>query len=313
MSDIGINITPWAIALGLLATIFWPLTAAAAAAVLWLLRRRASIAARIVAAGALVLWSASALTNILVFLEQARNARDYQASLRARQTTLHAAAIIDGMHLPAGTIVTRGDPGSFAGIVAIDVPRAVTIRGIPVVEHAGVDEGKLDGEVMLARDVRIGEAWCSSKEPARFDSGALTACILARPSRIHGIPCTGEIDLQNGVVCTLAAEYRRYGIVWRETTKVTDFGDLVWFRVGSVAPSLFVFSLPLNPDSEVQFQKARMASVDLRSKPVSYRGCSFDLILAHGRSLLGQTTGVCALPTVPPGYVLLPAEAVALR
>ena len=313
MSDIGINITWQAIVLGMIAMAFWPLTAVAAVAVVWLLRRRTSLAARIVTACALVLWSASAAINIGVLLGQARDAGEYQASLRARQTTLRDAAIIDGMHLPAGTVVTRSDSETSSDVAAIEVPKAVTIRGIPVVKHAGVNDGKLDGEVTLARDIRIGEAWCSSKEPARFDSGALIACTLAQPSRIRGIPCTGTLDLQNGVVCTLASEYRRFGIVWRATTKITDYGDLVWFRVGSAAPSLFVFSQPLNPDSEVQFQNARMASVDLRSKPVSFRGCSFNLILVRGRSLIGQTEGVCALPTVPPGYVPLPAEVVATR
>jgi hypothetical protein len=313
VSDIGINISPWAIALGLFASVFWPLTAAAAAALLWLLFRRSSIAPRIVAAVAFLLWSISSFANILMLVSQAQNAAQYRADLRARQTTLHNAAIIDGMHLPAGTIVTRSGPEVFSYVAAVDVPHAVTIGGVPVVRHADVSDGKLDGEVTLAHDVRIGEAWCSSKESARFASGALIACTLARPSRIRGIPCTGTIDLQNGVVCALSSEYRRYGILWRAATTVTDYGDLVWFKVGPASPNLFVFGLPLNRDSDVQFQKTRMASVDLRSKPLPFRGCTFDLILVRGRSLLGQTQGVCALPTVPPGYVSLPAEAVAIR
>lgn len=313
MSDIGINITWWAIALGLLATLFWPLTAAAAAALLWLLRHRASVAARIATAGALLLWSVSCLANGMMLLTQAQSAAEYRASLRARQTTLRNASTIDGVQLPAGTIVTRGSTPFSDDVAAVDVPKLVTIGGIPIVGHAEISNGKLDGEVTLARDVRIGEAWCSSKQPARFDSGVLIACTLGRPSRIHGIPCAGEIDLQNGVVCTLASGYRRYGIVWREATKVTDYGDLVWFHIGPAAPSLLVFGLPLNPDSELQFQNARMASVDLRSKPVAFRGCTFDLILVRGRRLLGQTTDACALPTVPPGYVALPAEAVRIR
>jgi hypothetical protein len=311
VSDIAINITWQAIALGMLAMIFWPLTAAAAAALLWLLQRRRSTAARIVTVVALLLWGASAVTNILVFAEQARNAADYRASLRARQTTLPKAAILEGMHLPAGTVVTHGDFSS--DVAAIDVPHAVVIGGVPIVGHAGISDAKLDGEVTLARDVRIGQASCSAKEPARFDSGALTTCTLAQPSRIHGIPCSGDIDLQNGVVCTLAGDYRRYDVVWKARTKVTDYGDLVWFHVGDVAPSLRLFDIPLATDAEVQFQNGRIASIDLRSKPVSFRGCNFNLILAQGGSLLGQTTGVCALPTVPPGYVRLPKESVAYR
>jgi hypothetical protein len=313
VSDIDINITPWALALGLLASVFWPLTAATAAALAWLLLRRASIPARAVAVAALLLWGGSVFANILMLVKQAQDAAQYRAELRARQWTLHDAAIVDGMHLPAGTIVTRSGLEIFSYVAAIDVPHAVTIHGIPVVAHAGISDGKLDGDVTLARDLRIGEAWCSSKQPARFNSGSLIACTLARPSRIRGIPCAGTIDLQNGVVCTLSRDYRRYGIVWRQGTKITDYGDMVWFRIGAAAPSLFVFGMPLERDSEVLFAKARIASVDLRSRPVTFRGCRFDLILAHGTALLGQTTGVCALPTVPPGYVFLPAEVIAIR
>jgi len=313
MSDIGIDIPWWAIAFGLLATIFWPLTAAAAAALLWLLLRRSSIPARIAAALALLFWSASAFTNIMMLRKQAQDAADYATALRHRQTTLNRPAIVDGMHLPAGTVVTRGSTEFTTDVAAVDLPHAVAIGGIPVVGHAGVSNGKLDGEVTLAHDVRIGEASCSSTQPARFDSGALIACVLAKPSRIRGIPCAGAIDLQNGVVCTLAGDYRRYRIVWRNGTKITDYGDLVWFHIGLAAPSLLVFGAPLAADSEVQFRNGRMASVDLRSKPVSFHGCSFGLILARGSSLLGDTSGTCALPTVPPGYVPLPAAAVSIR
>ena len=313
MSDIGINITPWAIAWGLLAMAFWPLTALAAAALMWLLRRRASIAARIVTVVALVLWSGSVVTNILILVSQAQDAAAYRASLRARQTTLEKAAIVDGMQLPEGTIVTRDSSEFSNDVAAIDVPHAVAIGGIPIVGHAGIADAKLDGDVTLAQDVRIGQAWCSAKDPARFASGALVECTLGQPSRIHGIPCSGRINLQNGVVCTLSGDYPRYGVVWRAQTKVTDYGDLVWFHIGGVPPSLRLFEMPLNADAEVQFQNARIASIDVRSKPASFRGCSFNLILVQKGSLLGQTTGVCALPTVPPGYVLLPKESIAYR
>lgn len=313
MSDVEINITWWAIAFGLLATVFWPLTAAAAAALLWLLRRRASIAARIVTIVALLLWSASVFANILSLISQARNAADYQASLRARQTTLHSPAIVGGMRLPAGTVVTRGSTEFSNDVAAIDVPHAVAIGGIPIVGHAGIADAKLDGEITLARDVVVGQASCSANEPARFDSGVLTTCTLAHPSRIHGIPCSGSVDLKNGVVCTLSGYYRRYGVVWREQTRVTDYGDLVWFHIGAIAPSLRLFDTPLNDDVEVQFQNGRIASIDVRNKPVLFRGCSFDLILAQKGSLLGQTTGVCTLPTVPPGYVLLPKQSITYR
>src|SRR5579863_7559382 len=119
MSDIGIDIPWWVIAFGLLATIFWPLTAVTAAALLWLLRYRASVAARIIAIGALLVWSASAYTNVMMLRKQAQDAADYQSALRARQTTLHEAAVIEGMHLPAGTVLTRGRTQFDNGVAAI--------------------------------------------------------------------------------------------------------------------------------------------------------------------------------------------------
>src|SRR5581483_5389510 len=120
--------------------------------------------------------------------------------------------------------------------------------------------GIVDGTVTLAKDARIGQAFCSAATPARFAAGKLVECRLAGSSRLNGIPCSGDIDLENGVVCTLSATYKRYGYVWRPGTKVTDYGDLVWFRIGGLAPSLRVFGAPLGNGSEVQFNHGSIAS-----------------------------------------------------
>jgi hypothetical protein len=111
----------------------------------------------------------------------------------------------------------------------------------------------------------------------------------------------------------LAADYLRFGVVWRAQTKLTDFGGLVWFRTGPLAPNLYVFGAPLGADSEVQFNRGRIASIDLRSNPVRFRGCAIELIMIDGGAVTGQTTGACDLPRVPPGNVALPATTVAVR
>lgn len=304
MSDINITITWQAIAFGMLADAFWPITLVTVLAVLLWWLRRASWAARIVAIAFVVLWVVSAFAHISMIAARARDRAAYESDLRARQSTLSRPTVIDGVPLPGGTAVTRDN---FGGVEAVDVPTATEIHNVPVIGHAGLSSGKLDGEVKLARDARIGEAVCSARETARFESGKLVECVLATPSKLHGIPCTGHVDLQSGVVCELSSDYERFGYLWRAQTRVTDYGDLVWFRIGARPPSLLVFDSTLPADSEVQFQHGALASVDLRNSPAHFRGCTFNLILVQNRKVLGMTTGACSLPNVPKSmYVALP-------
>ncbi len=116
-----------------------------------------------------------------------------------------------------------------------------------------------------------------------------------------------------GVVCVLSRDYPRYGIVWGAQTKLTDFGDLVWFRTGTVAPSLRVFGAPLAANSEVEFEHGHLSSVDLRSDPPRFRGCTIELILVSGSSVTGQTAGACDLPTQLPGNAVLPSTTLSIR
>ncbi|MGC1381706.1 MAG: hypothetical protein WA814_11870 [Candidatus Baltobacteraceae bacterium] len=313
MSDINIQITWWQVGLWTLAMGFWPLTAVAAAAAYWLWRQRASRIARVVAVVAIGLWAVSAAGNIIVIADRQKNKADYEAQLRARQSTLAHPAVVAGIALPAGTVVTRGDSGLPGDIAAIDLPAATNVRGVPVVGHAGISDGALDGEVKLERDTMVQGISCSASDAVRFDAGKLISCRLTRPSRVRGVPCAGTIDMQVGLVCILGADYARFGYVWRAQTKLTDFGYMIWFHIGALPPNLYAFGMPLPPDSEVQFQHDRIASVDLRSAPRAYRGCKFDLILFQSGVLLGETSGVCNLPTVPPGYVKLPASTISVR
>ncbi len=307
MSDISFTLTWWQVALWSLASAFWWLTIIAALAIVWWWRRRASWPARIVAGVATLLWGVSSVTNLLIIATQVKNQAAYESDLRSRQSTISRATTLEGMRLPAGTVVTRSDTGDVA---AVDLPAATAIGRIPVVGHAGISGGALDGEVKLARDVRIGDAACSSGASARFEAGKLTECLLAAPSTVRGVPCTGRVTLEPGIVCDLSGDYRRFGYLWRAQTKITDYGDLVWFRIGAHPPSLLVFGSPLAADTEVQFAHGTMASVDLRNTPARFRGCSIDLVLVQDRKVLGRTAGACSLPQAPNSmYVALPPAA----
>jgi hypothetical protein len=256
------------------------------------------------------MWIGSAFTHVAAFADQAQNKAEYESDLRSRQTTLAHASVVGGIHLPAGSIVTHGsnDPNELA---AVDLPTATIIHGIPLTGHVAFSYGDLDGSETLARDAQIGEAFCAANGTTRFSSGKLVECRLARPSRIRGVPCTGIIDFENGIVCVLSATYQRYGYSWRPGTKITDYGGLVWFRIGALAPTLLAFSAPLAPDSEVQFNHGTVASVDLRTSGGRFRGCTFDLIMVEKGKTVGRTTGTCPLP-IPAGnlYVPLPATVI---
>lgn len=306
MSDISLNITWWQAALWSLAIVFWPLTLLAAGALLWWWRRRRSWPARVAAVIFGLLWLVSAATNIGVLADQAKNRADYESELRSRQKTLARSAVIDGIALPARTVLTHDqtDPNALA---AVDLPAPTRIGGVLVTGHAGLSDRRLDGTVTLAANAHIGEAFCAAETPARFASGKLVECRLAKPSRIRGIPCIGDINLEVGVVCTLAGHYVRYGYTWRAGTRLTDFTDLVWFRIGGQPPTLRVFGAPLAPESEVQFNHGTLASVDLRSNAAHFRGCAFDLIMTEGHRTVGRTMGACVLPQAPGSlFVALP-------
>jgi hypothetical protein len=306
VSDINIQITWWDIALGLLASWFWPLTIAAVAAAVWVWRQRRSKLAWAVAVAAIGLWLLSGATNLATIRYRTRVHTEYLSDLRARQRTLATNAVVAGIRLPAGTVVTHDVDSS--DIVALDLPAATDVRGVPVKGHVDMLSGGLHGGVQLARDARIGGVPCSARAPVRFELGKLTECSLSQSSRIRGIPCAGSVTLEPGVVCTLASDYDRFGFVWRAQTKITDYGDLVWFRIGANPPSLYVFGSPLAADAEVQFANGRIAAVDLRNKPMPFRSCAIGLILLSGGKLTGQAVGVCDIPEARPGPdVVLPS------
>ncbi|HXO18188.1 MAG TPA: hypothetical protein VN909_08450 [Candidatus Dormibacteraeota bacterium] len=185
MSDISLHFTWWQLALGLLAVGFWPLTAAAALPAFWVWRQRASRLAQVVAFVAIGLWAASGAASLLAIVARLNEGAQYSASLRARQRALPRTTVVAGMLLPSGTVLTRSSDEGSDEIVAIDLPAAVVIHG-----------------------VRVGDARCSAREGARFESGRLVECRLSAPSRIRGIPCSGDVDLQVGSCASYRAIIR---------------------------------------------------------------------------------------------------------
>ncbi len=312
MSDIDLQFTWWQIGFMLLAFGFWPLSVAAAAAALWWWRQRTSRVARTVAAAVVGLWAICGAANLLLIAGRIKDQAETDATLRARQSTVAQDTVIGGMRLPPGTVVTRGEE-STDEIAAVDLPIAADVGGVPVIGHVQLASGALDGEVTLAHDTRIAGVACSASEAARFYDGKLMACRLAEPSRVRGVPCSGTIDLESGIVCVLAEDYQRFGYTWHAQTKLTDYGDLVWFRTGALAPSLRVFGLPLGADSEVEFTRGQIASVDLRNAPAHYRGCRIELILVNNGMVTGQASGSCTLPQLAPGTVKLPSTVLGAR
>ena len=308
MSDISLHFTWWEVTLWLLAMWFWPLTVAAVLAALWLWRKPALWIARVAAAIVFVLWALSGGTLLMVAIDRARTGAQYESDLRARQTKLQNNTVLAGIHLPTGTTVTHAQDDT-SDIVAVDLPSPVEIHGVPVTGHVPLDSGQLSGDVTLARDSVVDGVPCSAQQPLRLDSGKLVTCRLSAPSRVRGIPCLGDVDLQVGVVCMLAADYSRFGYKWRAQTKVTDFGDLVWFYIGPRPPSLYVFGSPLVSGTTVQFQNGRIASIDLQGNPVHFKDCTIDLISVEKGIVGGRNVGNCSLPPFPTGlYVKLPSS-----
>jgi hypothetical protein len=306
VSDISISFTWWQIVLGVLGLAFLPLTIAVFAAAVWVWRQRSSKLAWGIAIVVAGVWLISCGTNIVALVYKARAQGQYLSDLRARQRTLTTEMTVAGMRLPARTVVTYGADTS--DVVALDLPVATKIHGLPISGHVGLVNDALHGEAQLAQDTRIGAVPCSARVPVRFELGTLAECRLSQPSRVHGIPCAGTVTLENGVVCTLASDYARFSFVWRAQTKVTDYGDLVWFRIGGNAPSLLVLGTPLGSDTEVQFQHGRIASVDLRSAPARFRGCKIQLILVSGGKTTGRAVDACNIPGTYPGSdVALPS------
>lgn len=287
------------------------MTIAALAAGIWVWSRRASRPAWVIGSVVAVLWVVSAVVNVTFEVDRVVSGHREDAAVRARQTTLARDSVISGLRLPRGTVITHT---IFGSIEALDLPSPATIDNVPLIGHVDLIGTMLQGQETLARDVVIGGIPCSASHPATFTEGKLASCVLAAPARVKGVPCAGEVDVDQGIVCTLASDYARFGYVWRAGTKLTDFQSPVWFRIGALAPSLRVVGAALGPDTEVEFEHGAVSGITLGSHPVPFRDCSIDLVIIDKASTVGRPVGACSLPSMHgSAYVALPSNALSPR
>src|SRR5579863_7494420 len=238
---------------------FWPLTLLAAIAIGFWLRRRKSTGTRMVAGIAVVFWVISAVPYFYYVGGEAVS----RAQLGSRQETLRDATTIAGIQLPAGTLVTHPSAAARDEIESLDLQREASVYGIPLTGNVTFDGGRPDGFVTLARDAEIGGVPCSAKAGVQLKRGTLETCTLSRPSRIRGIPCRGDLSLtDDGVQCTLASEYRQFGITWQPGT-AASIGESASFDVMARAPNLYLMGSPLPGRAVIEFERGRLSGINL--------------------------------------------------
>ncbi|MBV8148390.1 MAG: hypothetical protein JO092_04800 [Candidatus Eremiobacteraeota bacterium] len=314
MSDISLQFPWWFDLLLLIATVFWPLTAAAVAAGIWLWLQRSRRAVRILTIPVLVLWAISAGVNLYGWIDNQRSRAHDAAELRSRQRTLTEPTRIAGITLPPKTVVTRGYGKGLDNIQTLDLPKPADVHGIPLIGHVEFDEaGKIHGTVTLARDAPIGGIPCSAKADAMVLNGRLSSCTLAQPHVVAGIPCLGKLDVTVGVSCTLAARYERFGVVWPPQTFVSDSPaqGKTWFTIGPAAPSLRILGTALPEKSDVEYVHSQLSSINLGTRLVHFGGNPINVIDVRGNAVLGEIAR--ADFDEPLRRVALPASAIQLR
>ncbi|HZY99212.1 MAG TPA: hypothetical protein VFE36_06540 [Candidatus Baltobacteraceae bacterium] len=121
----------------------------------------------------------------------------------------------------------------------------------------------MTGDVSLAHDTVIDGVSCSPTATANLDFlGHLTECTIPHPAIVRGVPCQGRVNVEYRVRCTLSADYRRFGYVWRAGTLVIDNGSgNVVFQVGPAPPTLTQNGSSLPPNTEVQFDGGKLLAI----------------------------------------------------
>jgi hypothetical protein len=314
VSDISLQFPWWFDLLILVAAVFWPLTVAAAAAAIWLWLRRSRLAVRILTIPVLVIWAVSACVNLYGLIDNQRSRARAAAELRSRELTLTEPTRIDGISLPAKTIVTRRHEQGPEDIQTLDLPEPADVHGIPLVGHVEFDDaGQIHGSVTLARNASIGGVPCSAKADAMLLNGRLSSCMLAQPHAVHGIPCSGVLDITVGVACTLAAHYERFGVIWPPQTLISDspLEGKTWFTTGPTAPSLRVLGTTLPEKSGVEYDHGQLSSINFGTSLVHFGANAINVIDVHGDVVEGQIAR--ASFDEPARHVTLPAGAIQLR
>ncbi len=303
MSDIGIQVPWWFGAVTILAATFWPLTVAVAGAGIWLFAARRSRIARIVAIVAGAAWVLSASIQLYAFADGTRAQAAGAAYDRAHRRTLASDTTIDGMQLPAGTVVVTGERDRIA---SLELPGPAVLFGVPLAGTVELRDGKLEGSQTLARDATIDGLPCAAVDGASFEGGRLTDCRLARPATIRGVPCRGYVTVHADFLgCELARSYRRYGTAWHAGTDVRGGGNEATFTIGSHGPGPLLYGSHLPAGTMVVYRNAEVALISFAG-PFRYRGCTLAQIERRGGTVQATVQGACALPALANGRVAVP-------
>ena len=289
---------------------FWPLTIflAVAGFVWW--RNRKTWWARIVAGVAVVCWTISAAPYFYYVGGEMLNS----AQQRARQETLRDTKVIAGIQLPAGTVVTHPSASARNEIETLELQQEASVYGIPLTGQVNFDGGRPDGFVTLARDAEIGRVPCSAKGQVQLKRGTLDSCTLSRPAQVRGIPCQDDLSLSNdGVECTLAWDYQRFGVTWRAGTGVNFTQNDGTLDIMARPPNLYVLGLPLPNRAIVYFAKGRLASMNFTTlAPWRVHGCSIGSIDVR-YSAVTEPRDRCGFPRDRFGNVVLSSTAFTIR
>ena len=310
VSDINIQLPWWWGPLLLVASAFWPLTAAAAAAT-WLWFRRTNAPTRIVSMLILALWTLSASLNLYRFVDDWRSNAHAGAELQSRQLILTEPRRIAGITLPAKTVVTRRYGKGAEDLETVDLVEPADIHGIPLIGRVEFnDAGQIDGTVSLAHDASIGGIPCSAKADTMVLSGKLATCTLTRPYTVHGVPCTGKLDVAVGVSCTLAKHYVRFGVVWSPQTYIDDspMQGKTWIKTGPAAPSLRLLGAALPEKTDIEYASGQLSTINLGTRVVHYDGSAINVIDVRGHVAEGEVAR--ASMDEPMRLVSLPADAI---
>jgi len=249
------------------------------------------------------LWSASAGLNLYFRISDARANAAGAAYTSAHQRTLASDAVVGGMHLPAGTVVTTDDAFQLSSLA---LSKPTVLFGVPLQGTVTLRDGKLDGSQTLQHDATIDGLPCAADSDASFDDGRLTSCRLTHPAAIRGVPCRGYVDVRGGFLgCQVAQTYRRYGVTWNEGTDVRGSDDDVTFTIGPSGSSLRVYGSSLPQGSMVVYHDGAIAMIS-PSTPLHYRGCTLAHVERRNGVMTADVNGACSLPPLPNGRVTVP-------
>jgi hypothetical protein len=302
VSDINFQFPWWTQVLFVLMEAFWPLTIAALAAGIWVCVARHSHLAWIVACIVAVPWLISAGGNAYARIDDARSRAASEEYDRVHRQTLASDTVVNGMRLPAGTVLVTDD---HLKLSSLELSKPAVLFGVPLAGTVGLHGGKLQGSQTLQHDAIIDGLPCSS-DSVSFDEGRLTDCRLTHPTTINGVPCEGYVNIHAGFLgCVLAASYDRYGVTWYAGTDVRGGDDYLTFTIGARSPSLRVYGSALPQGTIVVYRNGRIDSVTLHS-PLRYRGCTITGLERRDGIMTAEVTGPCALRPIGNGRVAVP-------